>query len=83
MKTAKFLLIAGMMLAVLSCGQNTSLPISTLIPARPAGATDVIGLRCEPMDTVRVGVIGLGMRGSDVPKRFIQLFLYSTKLEPM
>ena len=73
MKTAKFLLIAGMLLAVLSCGQQTTLPLTTPIPARPAGATDVLGLRCDPIDTVRVGVIGLGMRGSDVPKRFIHI----------
>ena len=73
MKTAKFLLIAGMLLAVLSCGQQTTLPLTTPIPARPAGATDVLGLRCDPIDTVRVAVIGLGMRGSDVPKRFIHI----------
>ena len=73
MKTAKFLLIAGMLLSVLSCGQQTTLPLTTPIPARPAGATDVLGLRCDPIDTVRVGVIGLGMRGSDVPKRFVHI----------
>ena len=73
MKTAKFLLMAGMLLAVLSCGQQTTLPLTTPIPARPAGATDVLGLRCDPIGTVRVAVIGLGMRGSDVPKRFIHI----------
>lgn len=32
-------------------------------PARPAGQTHVLELRAQPMDTVRVAIIGLGMRG--------------------
>lgn len=34
---------------------------------------DVLGLRCEPIDTVRVAFIGLGMRGSDAVRRFMYL----------
>lgn len=33
------------------------------VPDRPAGQTDVIQLTAAPIDTVRVGIIGLGMRG--------------------
>ncbi len=33
-------------------------------PARPAGQKDVIGLRLPKMKTVRVGFVGLGMRGT-------------------
>ncbi len=39
-------------------------------PARPEGQTDVIELRCAPIDTVRMAIIGLGMRGSEAVRRF-------------
>lgn len=37
--------------------------IETIVPERPAGQEDVVGLVTEKLETVRVGVIGLGMRG--------------------
>ncbi len=42
-------------------------------PARAAGQKSVLGLRCEPIETIRVGFIGLGMRGPDAVKRFTYL----------
>ncbi len=39
-------------------------------PARPAGQENVIGLTVPAMDTVRVGFVGLGMRGSDAVARY-------------
>lgn len=42
-------------------------------PPRPEGQTDVIELACEPIDTVRIGIIGLGMRGSWAPIRLSQI----------
>ena len=39
-------------------------------PSRPAGQTDVIELRCDPIDTVRIAFIGLGMRGSGAIYRY-------------
>ena len=39
-------------------------------PARPAGQEDVLGLTVPAMDTVRVGFVGLGMRGSDAVARY-------------
>jgi predicted dehydrogenase len=39
--------------------------IETPAPARPAGQKDVIQLTCDPIPTVRVAFIGLGMRGPD------------------
>ena len=33
----------------------------------------VMGLRCEPLKTVRIGLIGLGMRGSQAVRRLIQV----------
>ncbi len=44
--------------------------IKTKIPQRPEGQKDVVGLRVAPLDTVRVGFIGLGMRGPDAVRRF-------------
>lgn len=46
------------------------LPIAVATPERPVGQTDVIGLTCEPIDTVRVGFIGLGARGTEAVRRF-------------
>lgn len=37
---------------------------------RPSGQQDVIELRCDPIDTVRMAVIGLGMRGEGAVYRY-------------
>lgn len=42
-------------------------------PPRPIGQQDVIELTCDPIDTVRIGFIGLGMRGSEAVKRYTYL----------
>ena len=42
-------------------------------PAREPGQQSVLGLRTAPMDTVRVGFIGLGMRGPGAVERFTYL----------
>ncbi len=39
-------------------------------PIRPEGQTDVIELACDPIETVRIGFIGLGMRGSGAVNRY-------------
>ena len=41
------------------------------IPARKGKS--VMGLRCEPLQTVRIGIIGLGMRGSQAVIRLLQV----------
>ena len=38
-------------------------------PPRPAGQQSMLGFACDPIETVRIGIIGLGDRGKDVPKR--------------
>ncbi len=52
--------------------------IRTEIPERPAGQKDVLGLVTPKMDTVRVGFIGLGMRGPGAVRRFT--FIPGTKI---
>lgn len=47
--------------------------IETKVPERPAGQSDVLQLTAPPMDTVRVGFIGLGMRGPGAVERFAQI----------
>lgn len=47
-------------------------------PTRPDGQTDVLELRSEPIDTVRVAIIGLGMRGLDAVYRYT--FLEGVKI---
>lgn len=47
--------------------------IPTHTPARPAGQRDVLGLRHTPIPNVRVGFIGLGMRGPGAVYRFTQI----------
>jgi predicted dehydrogenase len=48
-------------------------PVRTEIPTRPAGQKDVLGLVTEKLDTVRVGFIGLGMRGPGAVQRFTHI----------
>ncbi len=38
---------------------------------RPDGQKNAMGLRCEPLEKVRVGIIGLGMRGSEAVRRLL------------
>ncbi len=47
--------------------------LRTPVLERPAGVEDVVGLRCAPLDTVRVGFIGLGMRGPGAVERFTHI----------
>jgi len=47
-------------------------------PPRPEGQEDVIELACDPIDTVRIGIIGLGMRGAGAVYR--QTFLEHSRV---
>ena len=47
--------------------------IETAVPERPAGQRDALQLTAPPMKTVRVGFIGLGMRGPGAVERFSQI----------
>lgn len=49
------------------------LPISVKTPIRPAGQEDVIGLVTPKLEKVRVGFIGLGMRGPGAVERFTKI----------
>lgn len=49
------------------------MPIEVPVPERPAGQKDVLGLVTPKLDTVRVGFIGLGMRGPGAVERFTHI----------
>ena len=42
-------------------------------PERPAGQEHVLGLKADPIQTVRIGFVGLGMRGPSAVIRFCQI----------
>lgn len=48
-------------------------PIVVATPERPSGQQDVVGLTTPKLDTVRVGFIGLGMRGPGAVQRFTHI----------
>ena len=48
-------------------------PLTTKVPTRPSGQKDVLGLITPKIETVRVGFIGLGMRGPGAVKRFTHI----------
>ncbi len=68
----------ALMMGLSGCGQASTQETSAVpgpidlfpTPDRPAGQEDVIELRSEPMETVRMAIIGLGMRGSGAVRRY-------------
>ncbi|MDR2621754.1 MAG: Gfo/Idh/MocA family oxidoreductase [Dysgonamonadaceae bacterium] len=47
--------------------------IKTQVPARPKGQTDVLQLKADPLPTVRIAFIGLGMRGPGAVERMTHI----------
>ena len=76
----KFLVLSGALAGILlfsGCGSKGWKTIDGAIvfdtPAREPGQESVLGLRTAPMETVRVGFVGLGMRGPGAVERFTHL----------
>ncbi|MCM1021945.1 MAG: Gfo/Idh/MocA family oxidoreductase [Muribaculum sp.] len=76
-KSNSFIITAmcALSLFAVSCATNNdnSKVITTNIPERPEGQTDMVAFAADPIDTVRVGFIGLGMRGPGAVERFTQI----------
>jgi len=69
-----FLLVCAALLQMPLCAQaQTDRTIRLDVPVRPAGQTDMVGYAAPPLDTVRVGFIGLGMRGPGAVERFVHI----------
>ncbi|MBR4638054.1 MAG: Gfo/Idh/MocA family oxidoreductase [Bacteroidales bacterium] len=73
MKRFVSLLILAWLLVPFGLSAQPAKMIKTKVPKRPAGQQDVLQLTAPPMETVRVGFIGLGMRGPDAVERFSQI----------
>ena len=78
----KLFTVAAIGLTLLTChtsctqqqkAQEAFAPIKVETPARPAGQEDVIQLVTPKIDTVRVGFIGLGMRGPGAVVRWTHI----------
>lgn len=65
------MLVAGVLLSVVSLSWGA--PLKVDVPERPEGQQHVVGLRTPALDTVRVGFIGLGMRGASAISRFANI----------
>lgn len=55
------------------CCQNEVKPIEVAVPERPAGQQDVLQLTTPKLETVRVGFVGLGMRGPGAVSRWTHI----------
>lgn len=73
MKRVLFLLTVAWMLAQMSVSAQQVKMIETQVPERPAGQQDVLQLTAPALKVVRVGFIGLGMRGPGAVERFAQI----------
>ena len=71
MKRFYSILCPAIFIFLIAC--TTSLPIQTKVPPRPAGQEDMIAFAAPALDTVRVGFIGLGMRGPGAVRRFTHI----------
>ncbi len=82
MKKAKLFSAIVAVGMIVSCGLQAKQPktpiqnkakkdyvIRTHVPVRPAGQKDVLGLKHAPIPVVRIGFIGLGMRGPSAVDR--------------
>ena len=59
-----------LVLAVSCSTANKSDVIKVKTPVRPLGQENVLGLTVPAMDTVRIGFVGIGMRGSSAVERY-------------
>lgn len=78
MRRKSFLLAAAALLTGITALAQQSekrdyAPIEISVPARPAGQQDAIQMTAPKIETVRVGFIGLGMRGADAVERWLYI----------
>lgn len=66
-------LLAAVLLIFCGCCRQAPEVIRTEVPGRPAGQGDMVAFAAPAIDTVRVGFIGLGMRGPGAVERFTHI----------
>lgn len=80
----KTVLIALLSLVLAGCAQKVKVECSvpykvengmivTKTPERAPGQQNALSLRCEPLDTVRIGMVGIGSRARGTLQRFLQI----------
>ena len=74
----RFLIAIAALFLLAGCNSNTKYRMvdGTIVydvPKRAAGQQDMIAFAAEPMESVRVGFIGLGMRGPGAVRRWCQI----------
>jgi predicted dehydrogenase len=65
-------LIGVALLSLVACN-STIKPIEVEVPKRPAGQEHAVGLTAPKLEVVRIGIIGLGMRGDGAVARLINI----------
>lgn len=68
-----FFVLMAVMVACNGSESTSFKPIETKIPVKPAGQEDMVAYAAPKIDTVRVGFIGLGMRGPGAVRRFTHI----------
>ena len=68
----KLLIALTAALTLTACSQKNNV-LTVGIPPRPAGQEDAILMTSDPMDTVRIGIVGIGMRGRGAVGRFARI----------
>ena len=70
----QMIVVTALLLLLTACATSQkSALINTPAPKRPAGQQSALGLRTAPLQTVRVGFVGLGMRGPDAVSRWCHI----------
>jgi predicted dehydrogenase len=64
---------AALGIGIRSARGNAIDDVGLITPERSAGQNSVMGLACEPLEKVRIGVIGLGMRGMEAVDRLLYI----------
>ena len=68
----KHLILAAAVLLATACSTSRNFSdgiIRTDVPVRPAGQQNVIGLTVPALETVHIGIVGIGMRGTGAVSR--------------
>jgi len=73
LKLIGFVLLIGSIIFMSFQPKNENRTITVKVPKRSANQKDVLQLRCDPIPTVRVAFIGLGMRGPDAVERMTHI----------
>ena len=71
--TGILLTLSAALAVVCGCQDRNGGIIRTEVPERPAGQEDMLGFAAPALETVRIGFVGLGMRGPGAVERMSQI----------